>query len=121
MPSTTLTENDKKICGKYVGKTLVRKHGQQKFYSPQQVTQAAKEAGFRIDWHCWAMAMYTSPADFNAYHKALGENCNYAAMKQEMVSALTGGDASSWLGIDMSWLEWPDFDFSLPDFFDFFD
>lgn len=72
-----------------------------------------------VDWHCWAMCVYSIAADFNAYHTSIGEICDYASMKSEMTSALTDGVSDSWFDADMSWLEWPDIDLS--SIFDVFD
>lgn len=119
MNSNTLSPIDKKSYAKDVGKLLVRKHGKKKFYSPDQVKKASFESKYTIDWHCWAMCLYTSPSDFNSYHDSIGESCNYGAMKSEMAIALTDGASESWFDFDLSWLEWPDFD--LPSLFDIFD
>lgn len=119
MNSCALSPTDKKAYAKDVGQILVHKYGKQKFYTPRQVKQASSQSRYTVDWHCWAMCLYSSPADFNDYHAATGENCDYAAMKAEMATALTDGASESWFDFDLSWLEWPDFD--LPSIFDIFD
>ncbi len=119
MNSCALSPTDKKAYAKDVGHILVRKHGKQKFYTPNQVKRASADTRYAVDWHCWAMCLYSSPEDFNSYHESIGECCDYSAMKAEMAAALTDGASESWFDFDLSWLEWPDFD--LPSIFDIFD
>lgn len=119
MTSCALPPADKKAYGKSVGEELVKTFGKKKYYSPEQVKKASSQTKYDIDWHCWAMCLYTSPSDFDAYHRSIGGSCNYADMKSEMTSALTDGASDSWFDIDLSWLEWPDFDLS--SVFDFID
>lgn len=119
MTSCALPPTDKKAYGKAVGEELVKNYGKKKYYSPEEVKKASSQTKYDIDWHCWAMCLYTSPSDFDAYHQSIGENCNYAEMKAEMTSALTDGASDSWFDIDLSWLEWPDIDLS--SVFDFID
>jgi len=119
MTSCALAPTDKKAYGKAVGEILVRKHGKRKYYSPQQVKQASAQSRYNVDWDCWAMCLFTSPSDFNAYHAEIGETCDYAAMRAEMTAALTDGASDAWFDFDLSWLEWPDID--LGSIFDFID
>ena len=119
MVATSLSKQDKKQYAKDVGKILVQEYGKQKYYSPNRVKRASKKTKWDIDWHCWAMCLYTSPDDFNRYHKSIGESCDYASMKGEMAYAITDGVSESWFDFDLSWLEWPDFD--VPSIFDIFD
>ena len=118
MTACTLSPPDKKAYGKKVGEILVGRYGKKKFYSPEQVRKASAESRFDVDWHCWAMCLYSAPDDFQSYHEATGESCDYAAMKAEMTTALTDGASEAWFDIDLSWLDWPDIE--LPSIFDFF-
>ncbi len=119
MAACPLSPPDKKRYGKAVGEILVRKHGKRKYYSPEQVKKASEESRYGLDWHCWALSLYSSPADFKAYHGRIGEACDYASMRAEMATALTDGASDAWFSIDLSWLEWPDFD--VASLFDLFD
>jgi hypothetical protein len=119
MTSCSSAPTDKKAYGKAVGEILLKNYGKRRFYSPKQVKTASYKSKYGVDWHCWAMCLYTSPDDFNSYHQSIGETCDYASMKSEMTLALTDGASESWFDIDLSWLEWPDIDF--PSIFDFFD
>ena len=58
------------------------------------------------------MCLYTSPSDFDEYHKSIGEECDYASMKAEMTSAITDGASDSWFDADTSWFDWPDINLS---------
>jgi len=119
--SRSLTVEEKRDYGKEVGAFLVQKYGKNKFYTPAQVKYASRKSKYDIDWHCWAMCLFTTPADFKSYHDKIGETCDYTSMKTEMVSAVTGGASDSWFDFDfdLSWFEWPDIE--LPSIFDFFD
>jgi hypothetical protein len=119
MTLCSLAPADKKSYARDIGEILFRTYGKKKFYSPEQVKRASSQSRYNIDWHCWAMCIFSSPADFNAYHKLVGETCDYASMKAEMTLAITDGDSDAWFDIDLSWLEWPDFE--LPSIFDFLD
>lgn len=119
MKGCSLSPTDKKAYAEDVGRILVRTHGKQKFYTPTQVKKASSQTRYSVDWHCWAMCLYSSPSDFNDYHATIGESCNYAEMKAEMATALTDGASGSWFELDLSWFECPDFDLSsILDIFD---
>jgi hypothetical protein len=110
---------DKRKLMSDVGEELVRAHGKKKYYAPKEVERAARKKGYSLDVHCWAHSFYTTPEDFKAHHDALGEVCNYSAMRAEVLKDLSGG---SFLpdDIGLSWLEWPDIDLSgIFDWFDF--
>ena len=120
MPTCGLKPEDKKAFVGAVGEELVRKHGKQKYYKPQEVRRAAEARGYPVDWHCWAYCIFCTPEDFKDLHDALGEACDYAAMKAEVLADLTAGASFSLFDLDLSWLEWPDVDLSsLFDWFDF--
>jgi hypothetical protein len=110
---------DKKVFIGAVGKELVRTNGKKKYYKPTEVRTAADSCGYPIDIHCWAYCFFSTPSDFAALHDAAGEVCDYVAMKTEILADLASGSAFSLLDIDLSWLDWPDIDFS--SIFDGFD
>lgn len=112
MSACQLSPTDKKQYGKDVGKILLKQHGAKKYYSVEQVMKASRESLHNVDWHCWAMCLFTSEGEFNAFHKAIGESCDYGMMRGQMTSALTDGASNSWFDIGFSWLDWPDFDLS---------
>ena len=112
MPMCDVSPENKRAMGVAVGEDLVRHHGKKPYYTVKEVQEGVQRRGYAVDWSCWALCLYTSPADFNEYHHSLGEDCDYASMKGEMVSAMTEGASDSWFDADLSWLEWPDIDLS---------
>jgi hypothetical protein len=111
MPACELTPTDKKKYIGEVGQRLVKRHGKKKHYRPEEVRRASLDAGYPIDYVCWAYTVFTTPADFEALHAAAGEVCNYLEMKAEVLREL-GQGAFELPDLDLSWLEWPDIDLS---------
>jgi len=102
---------DKKAFVGAVGEELVKRHGKKKYYKPEEVRRAATARGFPVDIHCWAYCVFSDPASFRSLHEALGEACDYVAMKTEVLRDLAGG-VFQLPDLDLSWLEWPDIDLS---------
>ena len=113
-----MSPRDKKAQAKRVGDDLVQHHGKRKFYSVEQVRAANQRCGIPLDVACWSHAMFNTHHDFDRMHSAAGEACDYLAMKREMLESLSIGTPSSWFDFDLSWLEFPDIDWSSFDFFD---
>ena len=109
---------DKKEQAKRVGDDLVRHHGKRKFYTVDQVREANRRTGVALDAACWSHAMFNSREDFDRLHAAAGEACDYAAMKAQMLRAVASEPSAGWFDWDLSWLDFPDLDFSIFDFFD---
>ena len=93
-----------------IGRILVEDYGKKKYYSPEEVNKANRKSKWydNLDFGCWAMSIFSSHSDFDKYHQELGESCDYAAMKTEMVSGLTSTDSSTLF--DFSGLELPEID-----------
>jgi hypothetical protein len=96
----------------------MKKYGRKQFYSVEEVKAANRRQGISLDVACWSHATFNSHGDFDSYHQSLGESCDYIAMKGEMLSSVSSGGDSSWFDLDLSWLEFPDIDFSIFDFLD---
>lgn len=109
---------DKKAQAKRVGDDLVRNHGKRRFYTIDQVRNANRRTGTDIDVACWSHVMFNTHSDFDALHAATGEACDYVAMKAEMLRAVASEASTGWFDWDLSWLEFPDLDISIFDFFD---
>jgi hypothetical protein len=109
---------DKRSQAKRVGDDLVRHHGKRRFYTVKQVRDANRRTGVGLDVACWSHAMFNTHEDFDALHAAAGQACNYAAMKAQMLEAVASERGSDWFDWDLSWLEFPDLDLSIFDFFD---
>lgn len=102
-----------------IGKILVADYGKKKYYKPEEVKEAQKKSRFQdaleyaeyVDWSCWAMSMFSSHEDFDAYHLMTGETCDYVAMKTEMLAGITTSSSPiDWISmpdidLDASWLD----------------
>lgn len=100
-----------------IGKILVKDYGKKKYYKPEEVKKASKKSKYHkqdgIDWHCWAMCVFSTGPDFTAFHSLTGETCDYIKMKTEMLSGLANNVTASWVAIpdldfDTSWLDFGD-------------
>ena len=124
MRDCTMRPADRRQQIQRVGNDLLKHYGKKKRYTVNEVMWANERQGVPLDFACWSHAIFNSHADFDAYHESIGESCNYAAMKADMLSAVsTADDATSWLDFDfdLPWLEFPDLDWSIFDAFDIFD
>lgn len=119
MTACTLAPADRRKQAQVVGNDLIRHHGRRKFYTVQEVKDANRRQRIDIDVACWSHALFNTHADFDAYHRSLGEDCDYVAMKGEMLSSVSGATDAPWFDFDLSWLEFPDIDWSIFDLFDF--
>ncbi len=119
MPACKLSPADRKRQVLLVGNELLKQHGRRRYYSVQQVKDANRRQDIKLDFGCWSHATFNTHRDFDDYHQSIGESCDYAAMKADMLSSVSTASDTSWFDVDLSWLEFPDIDFSLFDFFDF--
>jgi hypothetical protein len=103
---------------KVVGEDLVKNYGKKQFYTVDEVRSANRRQAIPLDFGCWSHAAFNSHRDFDAYHQSIGETCDYVGMKAEMLTSISTSADSSWFDFDLSWLEFPDIDFSIFDFFD---
>lgn len=109
---------NKKEYIREIGEILVRDHGRQDYYQPEDVKKASESSTFSeisymiadeaayqfmdIALESFAMAFYSSHEDFDTYHLEIGESLDYTGLKSEVLTEIT----------DSSFLDW----FSLPDF-----
>ncbi len=114
----TISPADKRLQAKRVGDDLLRNCGKRKFYTVEQVRESNRRAGVSIDVACWSHAMFNSHSDFDRLHATAGEGCDYIAMKAEMLLSVASDGSSDWFDFDLSWLDFPDLDVSIFDFFD---
>ena len=113
-----ISPRDKQLQAKLVGDDLLRHHGKRKFYSVQQVRDANLRCRISPDYVCWSHALYNTHFDFDRIHSNVGEVCDYLSMKKEMLQSLSTNASTDWFDFDLSWLEFPDIDLSIFDFFD---
>jgi hypothetical protein len=118
MTACALAPADKRRQVKKVGNDLVRHYGKRRYYTVQEVKDANRRQNIGLDFSCWSHATFNSHGDFDAYHRSMGEDCDYASMKAEMLASVSSADGASWFDIDLSWLEFPEIDWSVFDFFD---
>ena len=59
---------------------LRRRYGRETHYRPEQVESVARDHGFRLDYLCFAFAMFCERGVFDELHAARGETCDYDAM-----------------------------------------
>ena len=120
MPACALSPFDRKHQIKVVGNDLVKNYGKKPYYSVDEVKKANARQRIDIDYICWSHAFFNSHRDFDDMHRAQGETCDYVSMKKEMAESVTTASDGSWFDFDfdLSWLEIPDIDFSIFDFFD---
>ncbi len=114
----SIAPTDKRRQAQLIGDDLVRHHGKRNFYSVQQVREANRRNKIDIDVACWSHALFNTHADFDRLHAGSRDACDYAAMKAEMLHSVANDGSSSWFDFDLSWLEFPDLDISIFDFFD---
>src|SRR4249919_3449873 len=111
-----ISPRDKKLQAKQVGDDLVKHYGKRKFYSTWQVKAANQRCEIPLDFSCWSFALFNSHEDFDQMHAAVGEACNYLSMKKDMLESLASGVSADRFDFDLSWLEFPDIDWSIFDF-----
>jgi hypothetical protein len=113
-----MTPSDRRRQVRMVGDDLVRNYGKKKFYSVAEVKSANRRQNVSLDSGCWSHATFNSHGDFDAYHRSIGESCDYVSMKAEMLASVSTSSETSWFDFNLSWLEFPEMDWSLFDFFD---
>ena len=122
MPACAISPADRREQVRVVGNDLLNTYGRKQFYSVDEVKAANKRQAIGTDFACWSHAVFNSHRDFDAYHRSIGESCNYVSMKAEMLSSVSNHELdSTWFefDFDLSWLSFPDLDLSLFDFVDF--
>ncbi|MDB6062003.1 MAG: hypothetical protein JWM78_2106 [Verrucomicrobiaceae bacterium] len=84
-----LAPDEKKILTEKVGEALVKKSGKKKTYTVEEVKAAARGANIPFGWDCWAYSLYCDRTEFDAYHQAIGEVCNFDFMHGKMLEAVS--------------------------------
>lgn len=95
-----------RVYARRIGRLLQAKYGKQETYTPVQVKTTIVEWGYSTNYDCFGLAMYCNDLDFTEYHRAIGESCNYAAMRGEIGNCLFGANVdfspSSLIATDFS-------------------
>lgn len=119
MPACAIPPADRRQQVRMIGSDLMKNYGRKQYYTIQEVKAANRRNKVDFDISCWSHAAFNSHKDFDDYHRSVGESCDYFSMKSDMLSSVSNVTDSSWFDLDLSWLEFPDIDFSLFDFLDF--
>jgi len=118
MRACAMKPTDRRRQVKAVGDDLVKNFGKKHFYSVEEVKAANRRQAISMDFGCWSHATFNTHKEFDVYHQSIGESCDYVGMKAEMLSSVSTATDTSWFDVDLSWLEFPDIDWSIFDFFD---
>jgi hypothetical protein len=123
MRNCTISPADRRRQAQLVGNDLAKHYGKRNFYTIDQVKQSNTRQKIDIDVACWSHALFNTHEDFDRFHTLIGEVCDYASMKADMLRSIstdtTSNADASWFDWDLSWIEFPDIDLSLFDFIDF--
>ena len=119
MPMCAISPDDKRALAKQVGDDLLQHYGKKPYYTVDEVKASNKRTDVPLDVCCWSHAMFNTHSDFDAYHRSIGESCDYASMHSEMLGSISEAAPTTGFDIDFSWLELPDVDLSA--IFDFID
>ena len=102
MPVCALAPADKRQLARSVGKHLVATYGKRRAYSPTVIRATMRRLGFPDTWDCWALSLFASADDFDLFHAAIGEVCDYASMHAQMLSDAVGDSVD----VDFFSFEW---------------
>ena len=118
MPACSIQPEDRRKQVRVVANDLVKNYGKKKYYTVQEVKNANRRQAIDYDVACWSHAFFNSHADFDEYHKRIGESCDYVSMKKDMLESVGTDADSSWFDFDLPWIEFPSLDLSVFDFLD---
>jgi hypothetical protein len=72
---------------------LAKEYGFSKTYTPAQIKRTIERSGLSTDYGCYALSIFSDQLDFVQYHQALGEVCDYGAMRAEIAALHFHGNA----------------------------
>jgi len=90
----TIAPSDQRTLAQNVGKSLLALYGQRKSYAPALIKSAMRKQRYPTSWDCWALSVFASQTDFDTYHAAISESCDYAAMRGAMLDAIRPAPAN---------------------------
>jgi hypothetical protein len=67
-----------------LGPALVGRYGKQETYSVDQVRETAAAEQLNLDYVCYGYAAFCHRDDFSAHHTAIGQVCDWQAMREEI-------------------------------------
>lgn len=65
-------------------RALVGRHGRRDSYEPEQVRGMLRDLELSSRYDCYAIAVFCAQSAFDAHHAALGESCDWGAMRAEL-------------------------------------
>jgi hypothetical protein len=83
-----ITVEDKRRLARDIGKQLSSTHGKREHYAPAIIKAAMRKLRYAAQWDCWALCLFATMDEFNAYYRARGENCDYSATRSSMLAAI---------------------------------
>ena len=61
---------------------LKRDYGAARSYTPAQVRGTIARSGLNDHYSCYALSMFSDRSEFDAYHRGVGEQCDYDALRE---------------------------------------
>ena len=80
--------DDKRRIARDVGKYLCTSFGNRAHYAPAIVKAAMRKLRFPAEWDGWALSLFCSMQEFDAYHDARGERADFSVMRSSMPNAI---------------------------------
>jgi hypothetical protein len=102
MATCAIALHDKRTLARDVGKHLSSRYGKRAHYSAALVKATMRRLKYPDVWDCWALSLFTAREDFDAYHAARGEICDYAVMNGGMLQAVDSGSVLEFVSGDWS-------------------
>ena len=94
--------NDRAMLRNRLGTGLVQRFGKRTSYTSRQVLDTLGSMPYiPFDWYCWGMATYMTLVDFDAYHRSIGEACDWSAMHGVITEAATTAGGGAWSVTDL--------------------
>ena len=65
---------------------LTREFGKKRKYTPEEIEAVFKKYNYRKEqkYWCYGFALYSGRPEFQAYHHARNESCDFGAMRKEI-------------------------------------
>lgn len=76
-PAGEISAQDREKQIGQVGSDLVRNYGKKVYYSVQEVKSANRRQDVRVEHVCWSHAAFNTKAEFDAFHRAIGQSCDF--------------------------------------------
>ena len=116
MATCSIALQDKRALARSLGKHLRERYGKRTHYSRTVIKASMRKLRFPDVWDCWGLSLFADRTDFDTYHAATGEACDYGFMNAEMLTAVDSGSVFDFLSGDWSLSDFlPDLDLGSTD------